>query len=244
MNDLVKVIDGQVRASSRTVAEMFDKQHKDVLRAIDGLLEQRPELERNFAPLFDSYEAGNGAQRQARVFEMDRKGFSLLAMGFTGAKALEWKVRFIDAFDAMERALTEGLSPGGGIMGTPEAVENLKLSLQIAREIRVTFGTVAARKAWHKLGLPLPGSADPSSRSDLVLPPPGDVLEWRAERLMPGPGGARIKVSELYQDYCDWCAARNIIPRPLTSFGIALNKMGIDKLKSGPVWVTGYKLAA
>jgi len=39
------------------------------------------------------------------MYEMDRDGFSLLAMGFTGEKALKWKLDYIKAFNAMEREL-------------------------------------------------------------------------------------------------------------------------------------------
>ena len=38
---------------------------------------------------------------------MTRDGFTLLAMGFTGKKALEWKIRYIQAFNEMERKLKE-----------------------------------------------------------------------------------------------------------------------------------------
>jgi phage regulator Rha-like protein len=38
---------------------------------------------------------------------MTRDGFSLLAMGFTGKKALQWKLKYIEAFNKMEQALTE-----------------------------------------------------------------------------------------------------------------------------------------
>lgn len=39
-------------------------------------------------------------------FEMDRDGFVLLAMGFDGDKALEWKIKYINAFNQMERMLS------------------------------------------------------------------------------------------------------------------------------------------
>ena len=39
---------------------------------------------------------------------MDRDGFSLLVMGFTGKKALEWKLKYIDAFNQMEETLKSG----------------------------------------------------------------------------------------------------------------------------------------
>ena len=39
------------------------------------------------------------------MYEVSRDGFSLLAMGFTGKKALDWKLKFLSAFNAMEQAL-------------------------------------------------------------------------------------------------------------------------------------------
>lgn len=41
------------------------------------------------------------------MYIMNRDGFSLLAMGFTGKKALEWKLKYINAFNEMERQLRE-----------------------------------------------------------------------------------------------------------------------------------------
>ena len=43
----------------------------------------------------------NGQEYPAYI--MNRDGFSLLVMGFTGKKALEWKVKYIQAFNAMEK---------------------------------------------------------------------------------------------------------------------------------------------
>ena len=102
---VVIVKDGHAVADSRDVAAAFGKQHKDVLRKIDSLLAGAPDLERNFAPMIAEVEVGKGAIRHDRAFEMDRKGFSLLAMRFTGAKALQWQLAYIDAFDRMEAAL-------------------------------------------------------------------------------------------------------------------------------------------
>lgn len=40
-----------------------------------------------------------------KCYLMTRDGFSLLVMGFTGQKALEWKLRYIEAFNEMENSL-------------------------------------------------------------------------------------------------------------------------------------------
>ena len=42
-----------------------------------------------------------------RMYFMNRDGFSLLVMGFTGKKALEWKLKYIKAFNQMEKFILE-----------------------------------------------------------------------------------------------------------------------------------------
>jgi Rha family phage regulatory protein len=87
------------------VARHFEKQHKDVLRSIGNITADLPAEfgERNFTPT--SYQTGQGKTHPA--YNLTRDGFSLLAMGFTGAKAMKWKVRYIQAFNAMEEKLTQ-----------------------------------------------------------------------------------------------------------------------------------------
>ncbi|SCM71530.1 Uncharacterized phage-encoded protein-like [uncultured Pleomorphomonas sp.] len=96
--------DGEVFANSRDVAAAFEKRHADVLRDIDNLIQKEPELGlRNFAHA--PYKLQSTGEQLHRSFDMDRRAFSVLAMGFTGAKALKWKLRYIDAFEAMEAEL-------------------------------------------------------------------------------------------------------------------------------------------
>lgn len=84
------------------MAAYFGKQHKDVLKAIDALLSQAPEAQRNFA--LCPYRAVAGG-REYTSYDMDRDGFTLLAMGFTGPKALQFKMAYIAEFNAMEAEL-------------------------------------------------------------------------------------------------------------------------------------------
>jgi Rha family phage regulatory protein len=101
----IAVIEGKVTTTSLVVAEHFEKNHRDVLRAIRDLVGDAPAdfNERNFA--FVEYIDAKGETRP--MCRMSRDGFSLLAMGFTGKQALQWKIAYIDAFNAMERALSE-----------------------------------------------------------------------------------------------------------------------------------------
>lgn len=101
---LVTLTDGAVSCTSYHIADHFSKAHKDVLRAIDRIREDcGAEFDRrNFTPI--DYLDGKG--RQYRAYRMSRDGFTLVVMGFTGHAAMEWKVRYIDAFNAMERELS------------------------------------------------------------------------------------------------------------------------------------------
>jgi Rha family phage regulatory protein len=95
------VIDGSVKTTSRHVAEVFGKQHKDVLKAIDNLDCSEAFGRRNFAPT--SYiDAFN---REQKLYELTFNGFVRLVMAFTGPKAAAFKEAYIEAFDTMRRQL-------------------------------------------------------------------------------------------------------------------------------------------
>lgn len=104
MNDLVIMKDRQAVTSSLNVAENFDKQHKHVLEAIDELVG----VVENSADLFyeDTYIHPQNKQ-EYRVIYMNRDGFTILAMGFTGKKALQFKLKYIEAFNQMENHIKE-----------------------------------------------------------------------------------------------------------------------------------------
>ena len=90
-------------ASSRQVADKFEKEHRHVLESIDKMKEQLSTAE--FSALFmeGKYVASNG--KKNKEYLMTRDGFSLLVMGFTGEKVLRWKLDYIKAFNEMEKEL-------------------------------------------------------------------------------------------------------------------------------------------
>lgn len=102
METLVKVENNQIVTDSRSVAEHFGKQHKNVLQTIENLAAENPATKF----LFQKTTFENRG-KQYPMYLMNRDGFSLLVMGFTGTKALEWKLKYIEAFNAMERKLKE-----------------------------------------------------------------------------------------------------------------------------------------
>ena len=98
---------GRTMTTSLVVAKHFGKRHDNVLRDIDRLLGAcSAEFHRlNFEEMSVMSNRGNGAQVEDRGFRMTRDGFSMLVMGFTGAKAVKWREAYIDAFNRMEQAL-------------------------------------------------------------------------------------------------------------------------------------------
>lgn len=93
--------------SSVTVAEQFTKEHKHVLRDIGALKKDVP----NFGHMFFETTEADGYGRDRRIYLMNRDGFTLLAMGYTGKRAMKFKVAYIDAFNEMEAMLKEDLPP-------------------------------------------------------------------------------------------------------------------------------------
>jgi Rha family phage regulatory protein len=91
---------GKLVVSSREVARNFEKEHKHVLDSIDSLIEGVAEKS---ADLFISSTYKHKQNKQVyREYLLTRDGFTLLAMGFSGKKALEWKLKYIEAFNKME----------------------------------------------------------------------------------------------------------------------------------------------
>lgn len=96
--------DGRILASSRDVAEKFGKRHDHILRDIESFQKDIP----NLGEMFFEDELPDKYGRNQKIYWMNRDGFSLLCMGFTGKKALEWKLKYIDAFNKMEEKLKSG----------------------------------------------------------------------------------------------------------------------------------------
>lgn len=101
MENLVINQNGQLVTNSLLVAEKFGKPHKNVLASIRELLTSAEKL----ADVFQEVSYLDNYNREQPMFAMNRDGFSLLVMGFTGESALEFKLDFIDAFNKMEAEL-------------------------------------------------------------------------------------------------------------------------------------------
>lgn len=97
----------QALTNSLLVAEKFEKRHGDVIRAVENLILADAKLR----SLFVSMTYVDEQMKERPMYAMNRDGFSLLAMGFTGKKAIQFKMDYINAFNAMEQALKERQKP-------------------------------------------------------------------------------------------------------------------------------------
>ncbi|EAL5356213.1 hypothetical protein DQX86_04280, partial [Campylobacter jejuni] len=96
----LEVVDNAVYTTSLSVAEVFNKNHKNIIRKINEFPKD------NFTKLnFEPSKYIDSTGRVLPCYKITRDGFSLLVMGFTGEKAYKWKIEFIKAFNEMEKRL-------------------------------------------------------------------------------------------------------------------------------------------
>ncbi|EAJ5335227.1 phage regulatory protein [Campylobacter coli] len=107
--------DNQIFCTSLDVAKVFGKRHDNILRDIENILNDLREIgdlqcKLNFEEVVrisktTNPKNGKLVNRKMPMYNLTRDGFSLLAMGFTGKKALQFKIAFINAFNEMEKLL-------------------------------------------------------------------------------------------------------------------------------------------
>ncbi|MCV3742970.1 Rha family transcriptional regulator [Lentilactobacillus hilgardii] len=126
MNELVIMKGQQAVTTSLKVAQAFNKKHKDVSRAIANLKIGSAKLRRQMFS-YGNYE--NRGKRYPLAF-MNRDGFTLLAMGFTGKEATKFKLQYIEAFNKMENQIKKSIK-----VDLPQSpMETLKLMFQATEQ--------------------------------------------------------------------------------------------------------------
>lgn len=160
MNDLVfKGENNQALTSSLLVAEKFGKEHKHVLDAIRELIQGC--AENSADPMFvETIYVNEQNKQEYPMFIMNRDGFTLLAMGFTGKKAMRFKLDYIAAFNAMEKALKEKLKPlsqleilvqsAQALLEQSKRIENVEKRLDAMEQEREENGKYCWRLLFHR----------------------------------------------------------------------------------------------
>lgn len=134
MENLVIMKDKQAVTTSLQVAENFGKRHDHILRDLDELKEG---LTQKWGDLFSESTYVHPQNKQEyRMIYMNRDGFTLLAMGFTGKKALQFKMAYINAFNEMENYIEQKQLPM-----TPEDI--MIATLETQKELKKQISTVS-----------------------------------------------------------------------------------------------------
>ena len=100
----IKDIEGSLLVSSREVATNFEKRHADVIKVIDSKISENEKLRSQKYFIENTYKV-EGNNKTYKEYLMTRDGFSFLVMGFNGAKADGWKLKYIEAFNKMEQQI-------------------------------------------------------------------------------------------------------------------------------------------
>lgn len=140
--DLIQVINNEPTTTSLIIADIFQKRHKDIIRNIEALvanLEDGVLLSRPIVPLlFEKAEYINSQNKPQPYYILNRNSFSLVAMGFNNTRnVLEWKLKYIAAFNEMEARLSNPAPQ------TPAIGDRLALARIVARTPYRNLSTIA-----------------------------------------------------------------------------------------------------
>lgn len=140
---IVSVINNHVTALSTDVAKYFGKSHFHVIRDIENLIEKLPSSR---ASIFGASEVQiasnlkNAPSKLIKAYRMTRDGFTLLVMGWTGEKALQFKLAWLDAFNRMEEQLHKQQSFTEQDNALISNEQQYELSSRVMRKTHALFG--------------------------------------------------------------------------------------------------------
>lgn len=126
MEGLVTIKNKEAVTDSLTLANAFNKQHKDILRDIRCLDCSEEFSRRNFA--LSNYHLRG---KEYPHYYITQDGFSYLAMGYTGKKAALFKEKYIEAFNKMRKYMENGEA----LSDKDRLIASIKLTLHNSEEI-------------------------------------------------------------------------------------------------------------
>jgi Rha family phage regulatory protein len=138
MSDLVFVENGRVVTDSLTVAEVFGKEHRNVLADIDNQIEKLNQAnEKGFSLLnFQQSNYTNERGRQYRKYLLTEDAFALVVMAYVTPEAMKFKVRFIEEFKRMKEKLERMSAPKEDSYMINDPIERAKRWIEEQEERR------------------------------------------------------------------------------------------------------------
>lgn len=220
INNLINISsnDGVLVTGSREVALNFEKQHKDVLERVDKLIMQMNSAE-NSAQYFIPDEYRDSSGKVNRQYLLTRDGFSLLVMGFTGQKALQWKLKYIKAFNKMEAALKNDRFQIEPVQLQCIKETNKTLRFIQDKNLRESIAKQVLSKLYD-VELPL------ENISTTKLVSCDDTVKQFIASQCELIANERVKISALYECYAAWCKLNRCKALSKILFGRDLKIMG------------------
>lgn len=150
MNEIVfRGANDQAVTSSLLIAEKFGKEHKNVMQSIRNLIGGTAENSA-IAEMFSESRYLNEQNKEQPMVLMNRDGFTLLAMGFTGKKAMQFKLEYIKAFNSMEAQIKASQKPKSQLeilqMSINQLVEQEHRLSSVERDVAETKKEIAEMK--------------------------------------------------------------------------------------------------
>ncbi len=132
----------ELKTTSLKISEAFGKLHKNVIRDIEKIISNTAALEH--APKFElmqiDVEIGNGATRKSPVYEMNKDGFMLVVMSYTGLKAMAIKVWYINAFNLMHEKLFPRTQNGLKELPEPPTITKAQQGILFNKVVDIAAG--------------------------------------------------------------------------------------------------------
>lgn len=191
--NLVEIKNNIPVTTSLIVSEKFGKEHKNVLQKIESVVSDMGMLNFQPTPLFEKseYQSEQNGQYYS-VYYMDRDAFTLLVMGFTGKKALEWKLKYIAAFNAMEEKLRSASA-------TPLPDNRLELAKVLSKAHPKTVPAIMSLYPEYFQNVPNPDSleyiSDKNTSYQKWLEDYGITAEWLGT----------FPTKDIYLNYVRYC---------------------------------------
>ncbi len=140
---VVSIVNNHVTALSIDVAKFFGKRHDNVIRDIEDLISKLPKsrlLNFEVSEISIPSNLKNVANKIIKAYRMTRDGFTLLVMGWTGEKALQFKLAWLDAFNRMEEQLRKQQTFAEQDCTLISNEQQYELSSRVMRKTHALFG--------------------------------------------------------------------------------------------------------
>lgn len=224
----IKTREHKVVVSSRDIARVFGKEHYNVIRDIKKL-----DCSESFNALnFEAVEYKDAKGEMRPEYLITRDGFTFLAMGFTGEKAAKFKEAYIEAFNAMEKALWENEIGENRPVSVPEIdFKTARFALDGVTAFRdvmpLSMKKRVMRRYYELIGVSAEITEEEEEDKRSLV---GLIERFIDERCM-FVNGARLTREDFYIYFCEWCAAHGWPVSSRCSTIRAVNRLG--RFRSG-----------